>query len=250
MRAQCNLPDGPNYKRDAFIAGLRNAGYDLTQKIANPEPCDVLVIWNRPSSQEAEARRFERAGARVVVAENGYLEKNWRGSKWFALAIGHHAGAGIWRDHGPSRWASWGVELHDWKPEGETLILAQRGIGEPGIASPRGWAQDVQKRIGGRIRKHPGASAPEVPLEDDLKGVGPVVTWHSAAAIQALIWGHPIWYGYQFWLMARAGNFIEYWPYGMPPQYDNREISLRRMAWAMWEAEEIRSGEAFRTLLS
>lgn len=250
MRAQCNLPEGPNYKRDAFVAGLKAAGYDLCPKISNPEPCDIVVIWNRPPSQEAEARRFEKAGARVVVAENGYLGKDWNGRKWFALAIGHHAGAGIWRDHGPSRWDSWGVELHDWKPEGETLILAQRGIGEPGIASPRGWAQDVQKRIGGRIRKHPGIMEPEATLEDDLKGVGPVVTWHSGAAIQALIWGHPVWYGFDRWIMADACAPIA--AYGVSPftGEPSRIAALQRMAWAMWDSEEIRSGHAFKVLLS
>jgi len=249
LRAQCNLPDGPNYKRDAFVAGLKAAGYELCQKISNPEACDILVIWNRPASQEAEAKRFERAGARVVVAENGYLGKNWNGRKWFALAIGHHAGAGEWNDNGPSRWVSWGVQLQDWKPEGETLILAQRGIGEPGIASPRGWAQEVQQRIGGRIRKHPGINEPEVPLIDDLIGVGPVVTWHSAAAIQALILGHPVWYAFPRWLMAEACMSLNVWRSCILLN-DLREPVLERMAWAMWESEEIRSGEAFRTLLS
>lgn len=250
MRAQCNLPAGPNYKREAFLAGLAAAGYEIHHRIDKPEPCDILVIWNRPPAQEAEARKFEKAGARVVVTENGYLGKNWRGRKWFALAIDHHAGAGIWRDHGPSRWDSWGVELHDWKREGENLILAQRGIGEPGIASPRGWAQDVQKRIGGRIRKHPGIDMPQVSLEDDLKGVGAVVTWHSGGAIQALIWGHPVAYGFPQWIMARAASRLSQWEEGPWCNDYARLTALQRMAWAMWDAEEIRSGHAFKVLLS
>lgn len=233
------------------MAGLKAAGYDLCQKISNPEACDILTIWNRPPSQEAEARRFEKAGARVVVAENGYLGKDWNGRKWFALAIGHHAGGGIWREHGRSRWDSWGVNLHDWKPDGETLILAQRGIGEPGIASPRGWAQLAQREIGGRVRAHPGISDSAIPLWDDLVDVGPVFTWHSGAAIQAMIWGHPVYCDFPRWIMAKAAFSFSQWGYAAPSVYSfDRLACLQRMAWAMWDAEEIRSGEAFRTLLA
>lgn len=250
MRAQCNLPDGPNYKRDAFLAGLRAAGYEVCRKIDKPESCDILVIWNRPASQESEARKFEKAGARVVVAENGYLGKSYDGRKWFSLAIGHHSGAGTWNDHGPSRWASFGIDLQDWKTEGETLILAQRGIGEPGIASPPGWAQEVQKRIGGRIRRHPGTSDRAVPILEDLQGVGPVVTWHSGGAIQAIILGHPIWHGFARWLMAPAAMPLNQW--GAAPKFSDadRVRSLERMAWAIWDSEEVCSGKALKVLLS
>ena len=37
------------------------------------EPGDVLVIWNRYSEMHLVASRAEAQGARVWVAENGYL---------------------------------------------------------------------------------------------------------------------------------------------------------------------------------
>jgi hypothetical protein len=208
------------------------------------------VLWNRPASKEAGAQRFENAGARVMVVENGYLGKNWKGEKWFAMAWGHHAGAGEWPDRGPSRWDSWGVEIAPWRAGGtETVILAQRGIGEPGVASPRGWAESVQRRIGGRIRNHPGPHAHPVPLAEDLANASSVVTWHSAAALHALLIGIPVWHAFDQWIGAGAA-----WPlseFGPEPRRDDasRLAAMRRMAWAMWNAEEVRSGVAFRSLM-
>lgn len=246
MRAQCSLPDGPNYRRDVFLSGLRASGYAIERRVSSPQPGDILVIWNRSARDEAEARRFEKFGASVLVVENGYLGKNWRGVKWFAMGLGHHAGAGDWPKGGAQRWDALNVELFDWRHGGsETIILAQRGIGEPGIASPRGWAQQVQARIGGRIRAHPGMNAPAVPLEEDLQNASSVVTWHSAAAIKALIMGIPVWCAFPRWVCAGAARPLE--EFGGEPKRDDtaRLEALRSMAWANWTAEEVASGEAF-----
>lgn len=248
-RAQCSLPDGPNYRKPVFVAGLRAAGYEVESRVAKPGPGDILVIWNRTASRELEAQRFEYAGASVLVCENGYLGKEWRGRKWFAMAWGHHVGAGKWPDGGAERWDSWGVELAPWHNGGrETVILAQRGIGEPGVASPPNWAQDLQRRIGGRIRQHPGAEAPAVPLVDDLKDAASVVTFHSAAALKALILGVPVWYAFDRWIGARAARPLA--EFGGEPKRDDAErlAMFRRLAWAMWNVEEVASGEPFRRL--
>lgn len=246
MRAQCLLPEGPNYRREAFLAGLDAAGFELLPLVDRPDPGDVLVIWNRGIQKEAEARRFEAAGARVLVVENGYFGKEWLGRKWFSMAWGHHAGAGAWPVGGPERWDSWGVDLKPWRTGSETLILAQRGIGEPGIASPAGWAESVQRRIGGRIRRHPGRFPPAVTLADDLRGVGSVVTWHSGGALQALLLGVPVWYGFKRWIGAEACRPLS--EFGSEPKRDDaaRLAMLRRLAWALWDVSEIENGTAFR----
>lgn len=249
-RAQCSLPDGANYRKADFMAGLQTMGYEIVERISRPEPGDILVIWNRNPSRQLEALRFEYAGARVLVAENGYLGKEWRGSKWFALSWDHHVGAGAWPDDGPDRWDSWDVEIAPWRTSGtETVIFAQRGIGEHGIASPVNWAQDVQRRIGGRIRQHPGAEAPMVPLDVDLHRAASVVTFHSAAALEALLLGVPVWYEFDRWIGAAAGRPLA--EFGGDPKRDDaaRLAAMRRMAWAMWTAEEVRSGSAFRGLM-
>lgn len=249
MRAQCLLPDGPNYRRADFLSGLRAAGYDVQQRVARPGPGDVLVIWNRPARHEMEARRFEQAGAAVLVCENGYLGKQWRGEKWFAIAEGHHAGAGRFPAGSRDRWDRWRVDAAPWRAGGsEVVVLAQRGIGEPGVASPPGWADRVARELGGRVRPHPGADAPPIALADDLAEAMCVVTWHSGAALQALLLGVPVFHGFSDWIGAGAGRPIAHWKLG-PKRDDGARLAMfRRMAWAMWTAGEVRAGVPFVTL--
>lgn len=249
-RAQCLLPDGPNYQRDDFLEGLQQAGFEVLRRVDRPAPGDALVIWNRPFAKEPEAQRFESAGAGVLVVENGYFGKHWRSEKWFAMGWGHYGGAGRWPNGGPERWDSWNVEMHPWATGGaETVILAQRGIGEQGIASPAGWAEAVQKQIGGRIRQHPGAGVSAVPLAEDLENAARVVTWNSAAALHALLLGVPVWHGFEHWIGAGAARPLSEW--GVEPELDSaaRLATMRRLAWAMWSAEEVRTGLAFRSLM-
>lgn len=249
MRALNALPDGPNYRREDFSAGLRAIGAEVVQNLPKPRAGDLLLVWNRHGAKNALAQHFEAAGAEVLVAENGYLGKVWQGRKWFALARGHHAGAGHWTDGGPQRWDSWGAEMAPWREGGqEVLILEQRGIGEPGVASPPSWADHVQARIGGRVRRHPGASVPAVPLDEDLRNARCVVTWHSGAALHALLLGVPVFHDFPRWIGAGAARPLSDFERG--PMRGDRLATFRRLAWAMWTDEEVRSGEAFRSVLA
>ncbi len=261
MRAQLSLREAIAYRRDAFAAGLERAGFRVESRVVSPAKDDVLVIWNRHGQGEEDARRFEAAGARVVVAENGHLGKAWRGGNWYALALGHHAGAGDWPYGGPSRWDGWGVELGRWRHTGgDVLIFGQRGIGESAYRSPPQWAEQMLDRIRRRcpdvkprIRPHPDAlrGAAAVRLDDDLAGVMACVTWNSTAAASVLLAGVPVFYDCPTWIGAQAGlpaaDLIE----GADPKRDDaaRLAMFRRMAWAMWDLDEIASGAAFRHLL-
>jgi len=248
-RAQLLLADGPNYRKADFQAGLQALGYELVDQIRCPRPADVLVIWNRGSWRNTEAQRFEAAGARVIVAENGYLGKNWIGQKWFALALGHHSGAGTWPDGGSARWDSWGAQLAPWRTDGtEVLVLEQRGIGEPGVASPRGWERDMVKRFGGRLRNHPGGAVPAVSLVDDLRNARCVVSWHSGGAMLALLMGVPAFYGFPLWIGRSAARHVSEFDAG--PWVGDRLAMFRRLAWAMWAVDEVRTGVAFEKLLN
>jgi len=249
-RAVCALPAGPNYRRDSFLAGIRAAGVSLHERIDNPDPNDFLLVWNRSAATNSECLRFCAAGGRIMVAENGYFGKIWMGRKWFALAWDHHAGAGRWLDGGPQRWDSWGVEMMPWiNQPGQPLIFEQRGIGEHGIASPAQWAERVRARIGGNIRKHPGAHPPMTTLEHDLKTASCAVTWHSSAALRALLLGMPVWYAFERWIGAGAARHLS--EYGQEPRRDDdaRLATMRRLAWAMWDDDEVKSGEPFKALL-
>jgi hypothetical protein len=249
-RALCLIREALVYRRAAFLSGLRAAGYVSVATLPNPTPDDVLVIWNRYGANDVTAAQFEHAGARVVVVENGYMGKSWLGDRWFALALGQHAGAGTWVRGDDARWDSLGLAPAPWREGGtETIILAQRGIGSPIVRSPDGWAQSVQRRIGGRIRAHPGRHAPTVALDDDLRDATSVVTWASTAALAALMLGVPVWAATPWWIGVPACKSLDL--YGEEPRRDDvaRLRVFRDMMWAMWRASEVEDGSAFQHLL-
>lgn len=249
-QAFCLLPTGPNYRRDSFLAGICASGLTLRTDAGDPNPGDVLIVWNRSSANNATAKRFEAMGARVLVVENGYFGKEWLGRKWFAMAWNHHSGAGRWPDKGAHRWESWRVALQPWRnTSGPLLILGQRGIGEPGIAAPHRWAESVRAQIGGRVRPHPGAGPGTVTLEHDMRKCSAVATWHSAGGVIALAAGIPVWYGFRDWIAADAARHLDQW--GMQPKRndDERLRTMHRISWAMWDSAEVESGQPFRELL-
>lgn len=257
MRAWLAVREGDHYRRDAFSAGLRAAGCSVRFGLpARADQADVLVLWNRYSPGHEMATAVERRGGVVLVAENGYLGRKWRGEHWFALARSHHNGAGEWSPGGPERWDGIGEHLAPWRDGGsEILVLPQRGIGAPGVAMPRSWAMDVvtslRRRTSrpARVRPHPGRHEAAVPLEEDLAGAWCAVTWGSGAAIKALALGVPVYHAMPKWIGSPAarpiGHDIE------APLADDaaRLACFQRLAWAMWRIEEIASGEAFRHLL-
>lgn len=250
MRRALNLlRPSLHYRKSSFDDGLSAAGFKLVERLPDPKPGDVLLCWNRYAGNHELAQQFERAGASVLVAENGLLGKGWRGGEWFALALGHHSGAGEWKPAGSERWDGWAVELAPWRTGGaETVILGQRGIGERGIRSPDHWAESVRGRIGGRVRAHPGTSQAK-PLAADLADARQVVTWHSGAALQALTMGVPVWYAFPQWIGAGAARPLSEWP-GEPKRDDAARLAMfRRLAWAMWNLDEVRTGEPIRRLL-
>jgi hypothetical protein len=251
-RAQIVMRDGLHYRRTAFEEGLTKTGYRVKIDVLDPTKEDVLVIWNRAHRGAEEAYRFEHVGARVLVAENGYLGKNWLGGNWYALSLGHHAGTGEWVVGDHARWDGLNVELAQWRVGGtETVILGQRGIGEYQVQSPDCWAENCQKRFGGRIRPHPGKDHDAAtPLEKDLENAAQVITWASSAALRALLMGVPVWYELPRWIGAEAANHVTDLGLLPPKRDDAARLSMfRKLIWAQWQLDEIQSGAAFRHLL-
>lgn len=255
-RAVCLIREPLIYRRAAFIAGLRAAGYMAVDRIDKPDAGDLLVTWNRYGHGHETAQQFERAGARVIVVENGYLGKSWLGDRWFAAALGQHNGAGTWPIGGPERWDALNVTLYPWRSGGkERIILAQRGIGSSDVRSPDGWAERARAKYGGRIRAHPGKEIAKVSLDEDLMNAASVITWGSSAALRALILGVPVWYEYPRWIGAIAGRPIsEFFGPGktlasVKRSDTDRTAMFRRLIWAMWRAREVEDGTMFRALL-
>ena len=258
--ALCVIRNEPSYRKEFFVEGLKRCGFTISHDINHkPKPDDVLIVWNRSGSHNHHARRFEAVGARVIVAENGFVGKDPQGHKLYAMCLGHHNGAGTWRVGEEDRWGNLGIELKPWRDRGEhLLVLAVRGIGEPGIAAPHGWEHDAARRLQKltkrpvRIRDHPGRKlklndANPPPLDPDLANCWACVTWGSGAAIKAIIAGVPVFHEMPNWVGAGAAKFglteIE------TPFLGDRLPMLRRMCWAMWSSEEIATGGPIKWLL-
>lgn len=262
-RATVTLRDTPHYRRDAFVAGLSRLGYSVTCQTAAPrivDRGDVLVTWNRSPWQETMCRQVEQAGGFVMVAENGWIGADEDGHQLYALCRSHHNGIGTWPTGDGARWASMGVELKPVRRDGDfILVLPQRSIGEPGVAMPVGWRDDVIRRLRPLtdrrivVREHPG-KMPRPPLEPALDGCWAAVTWGSGAGIHAIAAGVPVFYDLPGWIGGTAGmllplmeedGFLDAWL-----DVHNRLAMFETLAWAQWRVREIASGEAFEWLLS
>lgn len=244
---------GLHYRRELFEEGLKAHGYQVTYQSIDPTPDDVLIIWNRPTNHfNLTAEKFEAVGARVIVAENGYLGKEWNGGDWYALSLSQHNGGGWWPYKDSPRFVPrFHIDFNSCRarPEEAYLLgLAQRGIGYPGVAMPRDWAS---RREGFppcyKMRPHRGKANP--PLEPDLKGAHAVFTWGSGAALKAIQMGIPCVHYYRDWIGAPASTYYKDvldWEY-IP--WKNPQHMFNRLSWAMWSGPEIAYGLPFEYLL-
>jgi hypothetical protein len=89
---------------------------------------------------------------------------------------------------------------------------------------------------------------PATPLERDLASTRAVLTWHSAAALHALLAGVPVFYGFPRWIGAGAARPL--WEFDLGPLRGDRQAMFERLAWAQWTLDEIASGDALAHLLS
>lgn len=266
MRAFSLIREAPWYRRQAFEAGLKRAGYEFFHRMPDrASRGDVLVIWNRYGGNHEIAARFEREGGVVLVAENGYLGAGGSSPKfdvhpggpkpwhYYALARGFHNGRGTWPEGGPERFEALGVELKPWRTHGEYILLCPNrsfGVGEQ--IMPANWAERAAERIRRqtkcpvRIRKHPGNDEPKAnPLARDLEGARAVFVWSSSVALHALAEGIPTYIAAPYQVVKAAGASG---PLDAIVAPERRPV-FERMAWAQWRLEEIESGEPFRNLL-
>src|SRR5262245_61646173 len=106
-----------HYRSDAFKAGLERHGYHVVPQGAAPiGPNTVLVLWNRKAGTEDRmAASYERGGAKVIIAENGYIGQDSAGQQLYAMALSGHNGSGKWFVGNVDRFARLGVELKPWR---------------------------------------------------------------------------------------------------------------------------------------
>lgn len=233
MKAWLNLRYTLPERQGLYARGLRKLGYEVVHGVPY-KPEGIFITWNRIGVAHSAAQRYEAEGLPVLVTENASWGKWFAGDRWYTIARNRHNTAGCFTVGGNERWDSLGVDLKPWRTSGETVILAQRGIGSPPTAMPYGWHR-AQK---GRLRLHPGRNKDAIPLEVDLANAGKVITWGSGAALVALAMGIPV--------ESHMPNWI-----GEQDNTDEGRLAMfRRLAWAQWTLDEIEDGTAFARLLS
>lgn len=228
-------------------AGLRGLGFDLAElPKLDPTPDDVLVLWNRLSTLDPFARRYESAKAKVIIAEHG-----WIGKDTYTFCLNHHNGAGTWWVGSESRWPSFGIEVKPWRTNGEQiLVVPQRGMGIPPVAMPREWTKDVTRRLSKLTSRKIVVRDPADrihPIEPEFRGCHAIVTWASGAGIKAIAEGYPVFYEMPQWVGAYAAirglDDLE------NPYLGERDTLFHKISWAMWRPDEIERGEPFKCLL-
>ncbi len=258
MRTRVNIRQQPHYRREAFIEGLRAAGH-TPDAVINSEinSNDLLVIWNRYGANDSLATQYEKKGGKVLVVENGYYGQDTENRQYYSIALNHHNGSGIHHVGEANRWSIHNTILKPWRTSGTyILVCPSRGIGEPKIAMPRTWTDDVVNRLKHitnrpiRIRAHPGNwqnKLPEKLLGEDLKDAWAVVVWSSNCATEALIEGIPVFY--------EAPNIITELACNSDitqidtPERSDRLPAMNCMAWSQWSVDEIYSGKPFKVLI-
>lgn len=262
-QAYVRLREAAPYRREAFIAGLRAAGFSPTLRqpdVFRPE--DVLVIWNRYSEGHDLATRAEAAGMPVLVAENGYLmegggvpkfDNNGAGA-YYALARSYHNGNGTWHAGAEDRFARLGVTPAPWRAAGKhVLMLPNRSFGVPGLMMDPRWLDDAVKRYRTMtdrpvvVREHPKNARPKTPVQVDLAGAHCAVVWNSSAGVHALLAGIPVICEAPGWICKGAASTWEDIEAGRKTE---RAATFHRMAWAQWRLDEIAAGTPFRYLLT
>lgn len=245
----------PHYRSEAFAAGARAAGYVPKFEIPRtPHADDVFVTWNRHGANDAIAERFRR----VVVVENGYVPMIGT-TKTFAMALNQHNGPGVYPSDGPDRSRLLDVRAAPaWRNrEGYILVLPQRGIGSRLAAMPRGWTDDVTRRLRAltrreiRVRIPPSTGIRSRSLDEDLEHARAAVVWASSAGIKAMLAGVPTFHELPGWIGARASAYGIGGIGGaaLGESMGSVETMLRHVAAAQWTVEEVASGEAFKALL-
>jgi len=234
----------PYYRREALESMVKRLGFTLLHA---PRPAEgsIIVTWNRKPDDEALCVAYEKAGGKVIVVENGYLQKTDK--TMYALSLGqHHAGGPVGDD---DRFTALGYEIKPWRhtPGGRVVVCGQRGIGSSIMASPPGWADKFAKKVGNAyVRPHPGNGPPKVPLVNDLAGASCCAVWSSNAGVLALVEGWPVVYAAPHWICERGAS--RGWN---NPGFgdDSRVLALHCMSWGQWHHEEIATGWPLARLL-
>ena len=264
------LPDNNQEHRrvvTAFAMGVSAHGHRvITIQPEDKAHCDVAVVFGVYKKNVAASigrgavkELYEATGKPVIVLEKGFVRRD---EYYMAGVGGLNNRAEFYNSDMPSdRWDALGVDLAPWSRGGYVLLCGQ----VPWDASVQHtdhirWIQDTYDRLSRearlpvRIRPHPLGPdlgidkeiAADGDLAEVLAGAAVVVTFNSNVAVDALLAGKPVFAADEGSMAWRVAN--RDLTYINSPKAPDREQWAYDLAYAQWNLEEMRSGEAWEHL--
>lgn len=196
--------------------------------------------------------RQARARGDWIYCDNAFLDVV-RGTHFRAARNRLQDGAGKpdW-----ARFKEMGIEVKPWRKDGRHIVVVMQSehfmkevVGWPHGAV--GWQQDVLHRIKKStdrpiLVRHWSSNKAEraKTLANDLQNAWALVTHASAAANEALLAGVPVFVTEDCAASPMAGE----WNIDAPFYPEDREAWAAGLAAKMWTLEEMRAGDAWRSL--
>jgi len=235
------------------------------------EPSDIAVIFGVYKSKVRKSwprgkvfRQQREKNLDVIVLETGYVNRGDGEHHHYAAGFNGLNGRADFRNKsmGPERWEKLKTQMRPYSPGNKIILCGQ----VPWDASVEGsyhvvWCQETAQRLAvitNRpvvFRPHPlapidpirGCGYSKAPLLEDLKDAHCVVTFNSNSAVEALIYGKPVFAfdeGSMVWDLANKSlSDLE------EPKCPDRKQWAANLAWTQWTPAEMREGHAWRHLM-
>lgn len=224
----------------AFAAGC--GGVVWRENSLCPGP---MAIWGSPKRWELLQRAI-RLGVEWFYMDHAYFGRG----RYFRITRNayQHDGTG---NASPERFAEFNRPVQPWRTDGRHVLICPNSATYFGLfgMNVHIWVKEVCDVIGAHCRRPVRIrwKGDPQPIEHDLKDCWAVVSFSSAAALDALIAGVPV--------FVLAG-FASAYRFGLPdlshieqPVYpDGREQFLWNLADNQWTLDEIREGVAWEAL--
>jgi len=187
-----------------------------------------------------------REGRTVYYADHGYFGRH----RYFRITRNgyQHDGTG---DAEPSRFAKFNRPIQKWRTDGRHVLICPNSETYFRLfgLDVHAWVRQATQLIAGhsdrpvKVRWKGQAQ----PIQADLEHCWAVVTYSSAAALDALIAGVPVFVLASFAAAFRMGT-PDLTRIESPVYPDGREPFLWNLAQNQWTLDEIRAGDAWRAL--
>lgn len=234
------------------------------------EPSEIAVVFgvykskipkSHPRGKVIQRQRSNNLD--VIVLETGYVNRGDGENHHYAAGFNGLNGRADFRNKSmdDERWRVLNTPLRPYSP-GEKVVLCGQVPWDASVDMHdhvkwlRQTASNLQKITSRKIvfRPHPLAPIPPIqgcefsqrPLEEDLKNAHCVVTFNSNSAVEAAIYGKPVFAfdeGSMVWDIANKSLLdVD------APNYPDRKQWANNLAYAQWTLNEMRDGVTWRHL--